>query len=189
MSSYPPAGAGPERATCACGCGRVMIKSATERPGAFRTRRFANRSCANRGRPLPVPRLSERNQQIVELAANGIVQGAIRRKLGLSAGIVAGVLYRARETGHLPDLDDLPDTVTFNPFPETGRYLWPSSHTVNHAQFQFCGEIVCEAGGSWCAQHRGLVYLRPRTGTPATEPQVPVQTRRSIKPQKLNGLP
>jgi hypothetical protein len=145
---------------CACGCGRILIKRRHQSRAEFKRARFASASCMA---AAPRNRLYEtRDQQIIQLAMGGLPQRVICRKLGLTVGTIAGVLSRAREKGDLPDLHQIPlHEPTRNPFPPAGRCLWPSSHEVKgrlvHLNLEralsFCGEPVCEIGGSWCASH------------------------------------
>lgn len=146
---------------CACGCGRILVKSKGEGLARFSARQYATQSCASSS-ILRHPPVSERNREIIRLAEEGLPHGAIRRRLGLTTGAVAGALHRARNMGLLPSLDAVPDTVTPDPFP-TARHccMWPCGDPGTPG-FRFCGAPIAEPGASYCDDHRALAYIRPR---------------------------
>ncbi len=91
--------------------------------------------------------------QILALHAAGKQPVEIVRELGVTKGVVAGIISRWSPPLRLA-------VPPRNPFPPSGGCLWPSDHEVTDPAFSFCGGPVCQPGGAWCRTHRRRVYIR-----------------------------
>ncbi len=91
--------------------------------------------------------------EILALHAAGMQPAAIVRQLGVTKGVVAGVISRWGPPVRLT-------VPTRNPFPPFGGCLYPSPHAIMDPGFSFCGEPVCAPESAWCATHRKVVYMR-----------------------------
>ncbi len=93
--------------------------------------------------------------EILALRKAGLSPSEIRRQLGISKGMVAGIISRHEMVSAAPPTQDLLRDL----FPTHGGCLYPSRHEVTDPAFSFCGQPVCEPG-AWCDEHRKLVYTR-----------------------------
>ncbi len=107
--------------------------------------------------------------KIVELAAAGTSIASIMAQTGLNKNTVSGLIWRARERGDLPEprFERMVETMAAqypgfprDPFPDRGGCLFPNQYEYRDSRFAFCGEPVCELGGSWCHECRDRVYQR-----------------------------
>ncbi len=95
---------------------------------------------------------SPARDEILALHTTGAPPSAIVQRLGVTKGVVAGVISRWS-----PLRLAVP---TRNPFPPIGGCLWPSKHAVTDPAFSFCSEPVCAPGAAWCETHHKRVYIR-----------------------------
>jgi len=101
------------------------------------------------------PRSSARNPlspEILRRYEDGEKQCEIAYSLGLTRGVVAGIIDRWRKRTSF-----VPYQPPANPFPEPGRCLYIPFDPLK-------GSICCGArtplGSAWCSYHRGFVYYK-----------------------------
>ncbi len=105
--------------------------------------------------------------RVFALASEGSSIASIMEQTGLNKNTVMGLLWRRR--GDLA-VERMIETMAArypgfprNPFPDRGGCLFPNAYEPRDPLFAFCSAPVSEIGGSWCSEHRGVVYqtIRP----------------------------
>ncbi len=97
--------------------------------------------------------------KIEEMATAGVPPSQIRRELQVTAGVVSGIIWRAREMGRIPDtrFKFKPYEPPHDPFSERGGCQFMAGDPRDPAT-RCCGLPVNRWDSSYCAEHHAIAY-------------------------------
>lgn len=96
------------------------------------------------------------NQKIIELRKAGLTFAQIAKKLNLTKGQVAGVVYRDRVRKQKEGKVEIQKHKTIMQLRD-GDCRWVIE---GYAEARFCGEHIHK--GSYCKSHAAIVYIKPK---------------------------
>ena len=99
--------------------------------------------------------------RIISLKETGRTNADVARELGVSKGVVAGMLYRWAPQLQLVRLPAEPPPKNHDTIPDANGCHFIFGVTLE--TYRYCGDAAV-AGKPYCATHCAIVYIRPKKG-------------------------